>query len=126
MSDYTAVAERVLAAIERKGATVTFPGSGGTPPIYDPITDTFSGGTPATDVIGNAIQLQDDPAQFATQKLTLVNPITLAIAASGLGVTPTAGMIFVWPAGGTTYTCKGGEALAPAGVPIYWTVLGVA
>lgn len=119
MSQYDAVAQRSLATIKRKGAKVTFPGGG--PPVYDPLSDSWSGGS-ATSVVGSAVQVPGDPDKLAALSLVLVNPVTLLVAASGLGIVPTPGGTFTWA--GKTYTIKFSEPVAPSGVAIIYTVVG--
>jgi len=122
MGQYDAVAQRALAAITRKGGPVTFPGTG-TPPTYDPATDTWSGGAAGADVVGRAVQIDGDPDRFAALNLVLVNPVTLMVAASGLTVTPAVGMLFTW--GGLTYSLKDKEEVKPDGqTPIIYVVTG--
>lgn len=126
MSIYDAVAERALAQITKKGGVVTFPGANvGTPQTYDPATDTYSGGTPPSDATGRAVQIEGDPDRFKTLGLVLVNPVTLMIAAAGLGVTPAPGMLMSW--GGKNYNIKDVDPVMPDGVtPIIYTVIGSA
>lgn len=119
-SIYDPVSARALVTITAKGATVTFAraGSGG---VYDPVTDTWSGGSDAP-ASGKAVQIPDNPLRFQALGLTTANAITLLIAASGLSITPVPGDVFGWS--GTFYTAKDCEAVAPDGVPILWTVVG--
>jgi hypothetical protein len=118
-SIYDAVSSRALATITRKGAAVTFPGGGA--PIYDPATDTFSGGG-GTAVTGRAVQIDGDPDRFAALSLVLVNPVTLLVAAMGLAIVPAPGGTFVWA--GKTYTIKDVEPVAPDGTSIIYTITG--
>lgn len=119
-SIYDAVAERALATITAKGATVTF-ARGATGAVYDPITDTWTGGA-ATPATGKAVQVPDNPMRFQALSLTTQDAITLIIAASGLGITPVPGDVFGW--NGLFYTAKDCEAVAPDGTPVIWTVIG--
>lgn len=118
-SIYDAVATRALGTITKKGAPVIF--TAGTAPIYSPIDDTWTGGTLGP-VTGQAVQIPDDPTQFAALGLVLVDPVTLMVAAKGLACTPTPGMPMLWA--GVTYAVKYAEAVAPDGTPILWTVVG--
>lgn len=119
MSIYTATAQRSLATIKRKGGKITFAGGGA--PVYDPITDQWSGGS-ATSVVGSAVQVPGDPDRMAALSLVLVNPVTLLVAASGLSIVPQPGGTFTWA--GKTYTIKFCEPVAPDGTPIIYTVVG--
>jgi len=103
-SIYDRTAERAAKTIAKKGATV----------VFNPQT--------ATPVTGSALQIEDDPATMAALQLTTSNPVTLLVAASGLGIVPAAGMQFDWA--GTRYVAKSVEALAPDGTPILFTVIG--
>jgi hypothetical protein len=120
MSIYAATATRTLATIKKKGAPVVFDGAG-TPATYDPLTDLWSGGSPAQ-ATGSAVQVPGDPDQFRALSLVLVNPVTLLVAASGLAIVPVPGNTFTWA--GTKYTVRHSEPVAPDGVPILHTVIG--
>lgn len=120
MGKYDAVAQRALATITAKGETITFArGSSGA--VYDPITDSFSGGT-AANATSKAVQIEDDPLTFQALDLKMVDAITLLVAASGLSITPVPGDVFGWA--GVFYTVKSAEAVAPDGTPILWTLIG--
>ncbi len=120
MSQYDAIASRALATITAKGGTITF-SRGQTGAVYDPITDTWSGGSdsPAT---GKAVQLANNPQKFIALSLTIENAITLLVAASGLSITPIPGDVFGWS--GVFYTAKSVESTAPDGTPILYTIVG--
>lgn len=122
MGKYDAIAQRALETITKKGGPVTFPGAG-TPAVYDPATDTWSGGSSSV-ATGRAVQIESDPDRFAALKLVLTNPVTLMIAAAGLSVTPAPGMQMTWA--GTTYAIKDVDPIAPDGTPIIYTVIGSA
>ncbi|HXG70335.1 MAG TPA: hypothetical protein VNJ04_06935 [Gemmatimonadaceae bacterium] len=122
-SSYDAVSKRALTAITKKGAEVTFPGAATGAAIYDPATDTWSGGT-STDPVGRAVQVQSDVDRFKALGLVLNNPVTLLIAASGLAVTPAPGMTFTWA--GKNYVTRDIEETAPDGVAILYKVTGEA
>lgn len=121
MSQYDGISTRALATITRKGAAVTFPGTG-TAATYDPATGTWSGGVPGADVTGRAVQIDSDPDRFAALGLVLVNPVTLLVAASGLTVTPAPNMPMTWAS--KTYTIRDVDAVAPSGDPIVYAVIG--
>lgn len=120
MSIYDAISARALKTIAKKGADVTFPGTN-TGAVYDPATDTWSGGSSSA-VTGKAIQTTGDPDRFAALNLVLTNPVTLLVAASGLAVTPAPGMTFTWA--GINYTVKDVETTAPDGVAILYKMTG--
>lgn len=123
MGRYDATAQRSLAAIKRAGSTVTFPGTASsTPGIYDPTTGVFTEGTPGSDAVGRAVQIEGDPDRWSSLGLTLTNPVTLMLAASGLTVTPTVGASFTWA--GTTYVIRDVDPVAPDGTPIIYTITG--
>lgn len=116
---YDAVATRALATIARKGSPVTFGATtGGT---YNPLTDTWSGGT-ASAITGQAVQIEGDPDRFAALNLVLVNPVTLLVAAKDLDVAPEPGMTFTWAS--KVYTIKDVDPTAPDGVAVLYTVTG--
>lgn len=121
---YDQVAKRTLAVIAKKGGAVVFPGVlPGTPPTYNPLTDTWSGGTGATDATGKAVQIPDDPERFAAIGLVTQNPVTLLVAAKNLGFTPAPGMRFRWAS--RDATVKDVEAVDPAGDgAVMYTVIG--
>lgn len=119
-----------LEMIREAGSTVTFPGAiAGAPAVYDPATDTYSGGTPPTDAFSHAVQIEGDPDRFRALSLVLTDPVTLFVAATftdvaGVAVafTPTIGGPMTWA--GVTYTVQDREPVAPDGVPIVWTLTG--
>lgn len=119
-SQYDAVAVRALATITKKGAEVTFAraSAGG---VYDPATDTWSGGS-SSSTVGKAVQIPDDPQRFLALGLKTTDAITLMVAASDLGITPVSGDVFGWA--GVFYTAKDCEAIAPDGTPILWLMVG--
>ncbi len=121
---YDAVAKRTLAVIAKRGGDVLFPGATpGTPGVYNPLTDTWTGGTGATDATGKAVQIPDDPERFKAIGLVTSNPVTLLIAAKNLGFTPAPGMRFVWAS--RSYSTKDVEAVDPAGDgAVLYTVIG--
>lgn len=119
MSQYTAIAQRTLALIRRKGAAVTFTTVTGR--VYNDTTGTWTGGDPVI-ATGVAVQSEDDPVRFSALNLTLVDPITLTVAAHGLSTVPAPNMALSWA--GVTYTVKNVEAVAPDGVAIIYTVIG--
>jgi len=117
---HSALQTRVLNAIKKHGSDVTFPGAiSGT---YDPATDTWSGGAPGAAVVGKAVQTKDDPERFQALGLVLTNPVTLMIAAKGLGVTPAPGQSMTWA--GKTYSIVDVESVGPSGEAIYYSVTG--
>ena len=120
MSIYAETAKRTLAAITKKGAVVTFPGTA-SPGTYNPTADSWSGAG-NTDAIGRAVQVDGDPDRFAALNLVLSNPVTLLIAARGLSVTPRPGMSMTWA--NVTYTIKDVETVGPDGTPILYAVIG--
>ncbi len=121
MSIYAPEAESALLMITEAGGIVSFPGTA-TSAVYDGATDTWSG-SPSSDATGRAVQIDSDPDRFRALGLTLANSVTLLIAALNLSVTPRPGMYITWA--GITYSIKDVEAVAPDGVPIMYTVIGV-
>lgn len=121
MPAFDALTTRVLNAITDKGQDVTFPGTG--TPVYDPATDTWSG-SGGSDVKGKAVQTRSDPDKLKAANLVLLNPVTLMVAGSGLGIVPEPGMSFSWS--GKTYTARLVDPHGPDGTPIYYTVTGEA
>lgn len=117
-SQYDAIAQRSLAAIARKGATVSFNTSAG---IYDPVTDTWSGGT-SGNALGKAVQTANDLQQLVALSLVTEKTVTLLVAARGLTVTPDRGEHFTWA--GVDYTIREVETIAPDGTPILYRVVG--
>jgi hypothetical protein len=114
------IAARVRAAIRKRGAVVTFPGTATAGQTYDPTTDTWSGGAPSEDATALAIQKKDDPERYAALGLTMAGSVNLLIA--GGDAVPAVGMAFTWA--GTTYTIKDVEPVAPAGTSYYFDVVG--
>lgn len=122
MSNYDAISARALATISKKGGAVTFHETG-TASTYSASTDTWSGAVPASDVVGRAIQLEDDPKRRAARSLVLTNPLTLLVAASGLSITPMVGKTMTWNS--VVYAIRDVEVLAPNGTtPILFTIVG--
>lgn len=123
MSKYAGNATRALAAIERKGADVSFGTTTGTP-IYDPATDTFSGSSAAL-ANGKAVQIDNDLQQLVALSLVTEKTVTLLVAAKGLAVAPKKGMVMTWS--GLDYSVDDAQVVAPAGtvvdVPILYTVV---
>ncbi len=120
-SRYDAPAKRTLAMIAKFGADVTFPGTSGR--RYDDATDTWSGEDSAT-IIGKAVagdHKVDDIARLEAQGLTLVDPVTLLIAAKDLEIVPVPDMRIEW--GGKPRTIRDVDTLAPDGVAILYTVV---
>lgn len=127
MGLYDATTSRALAAISKKGATITFGDPVTGEPvgeIYDPLTDTWSGGTAGIPGrTSKAVQIPGDPNRFLALKIVPVNPVTLLVAGKGLTITPIPGMRFTW--GGTVYTIVDADDLAPDGTTvILWTITG--
>jgi hypothetical protein len=130
MGKYDAVAARAAAQIERKGATVVFPGAA--PGTYDPLTDTWSAGGAGGDVYGKAVMIQGDPDKLAALGLIGVKNVALIISnkftdADGNAVvfTPETPVAFQWPAGSTLYTTKDvDDGVGPDGVPIIFILTG--
>jgi hypothetical protein len=121
MSIYDATAQRILAQITRKGATVTFPTNTGG--VYDPATDSWSGGTAGT-ATGRGVQIANDLTQL--QALGIVNKttITLLVAARGLTATPEREEPMSWA--GVTYSIADVQTTAPDGTPLLYQIVGVA
>lgn len=119
MSKYDAEASSALADITDAGAAVTFSRGGGQ--VYDPATDTWSGGS-STPVTGQAIQVKGNPDRFAALSLVLVDPVTLVVAAYGFGISPRPGDTMLWA--GVTYTIKDVEPTGPDGAAIVYRITG--
>lgn len=121
-SKYAATAQRSLAAITRKGAVVSFGSHTGTP-IFDPVTNTWSGGA---DVVatGRAVQTNNNLEQLVALGLVDNKTVTLLVAASGLTITPSTGMVMSWA--GVDYSIDNVDTLAPDGTPILYTIVGSA
>lgn len=117
---YTAVASRAQATLSRKGGTVTF--SRGGQAVYDPATDTWSGGTVAP-VSAPAVQVRSNPMMLLAAQLVITTPVTLIVAGPALGgFVPQPADQFVW--GGVTYTVKLVQDTAPDGGPILFKITG--
>jgi hypothetical protein len=118
-SKYDAVSGRALATIARKGADVAFGTSTGG--IYDPLTDTWSGGT-AGSAIGKAVQIANDETLLAALQLLTRTTVTLLVAAKGLTVGPDRDMPMTWA--GVGYRIADVQATAPDGTPILYQIVG--
>lgn len=124
-SIYATDAADALADITENGAVITFPGAiPGTAGTYDPATDTWGTGTPATDATGYALQMAGDPDTYRALSIIQSNPVTLMLAASGLSVTPRPGMAMTWA--GTAYTILLSNPTGPDGTPIFYDIVGSA
>ncbi len=120
MGAHDALAERILAAITEKGATVTFLGASDTEPVYDPATDTWVVPEGEGNVTGKAVKTKGDPDKLA--KLVLKNPIALMVAGKDLGVVPEPPMPFEFA--GKRYVTRLADAHGPDGAPMYYEVIG--
>lgn len=117
---YTALAARAQALIKRKGGTVTF--SRGGSAVYDPATDTWSGGT-VSPASGPAVQVRSNPMMLLAAQLVITTPVTLIVAAPALGgFIPQPADTFSW--GGIAYTVKLVQDVAPDGGQILYKVTG--
>jgi hypothetical protein len=118
-SQYDAIAERTLAIIARKGAANAFL-------VVTAGVDNPSTGLPPTSttsvVTGSAVEAPGDPDIYLSLDLVRSNPVTLYVAAKGLGVIPTPGMNMTWA--GRPYTVRLATPTGPDGVPILWTLVG--
>lgn len=123
MSQYDAVAGRALATIARKGSDVSFATISGTP-IYDPFTNTWSGGTTGGAVTGKAVQTVNDTALLTALGLIAEKTITLLIAAKSLEVAPAKGMTATWA--GAEYNVDHVEETGPDGTAILFRVVASA
>lgn len=122
MGQYDAVATRTLAAITKKGAAVLFGVAAGN--VYNPLTDTWSGGT-VSFATGRAVEIPGDPNRFQALGLVLTNPVTLLVAAQGLTIEPAPGMSLTW--GGVGYTIMNVDRVAPDGETLLlYTVIAAA
>lgn len=125
---YDAVADRTLATIERKGDIAVFRTVGTDETdteIFDPLTGLFSPapGTSGQSSEAPAVQIPADPDRFTANGMTLINALSLMVAAVPDGVVPEVGMIVQWPKGsGREYTIGYVEAVAPDGTPILFLV----
>lgn len=118
-SKYDAVAGRALATIARKGSDVGFgTGTGG---IYDPLTDTWSGGTIGS-AVGKAVQIDNDLAQLQALDLITRTTVTLLVAAKALTVVPDREMPMTWAS--VVYRVADVQTIAPDGTPLLYQVLG--
>jgi len=126
MGKWDATASRTLATIKRKGGIATFRSVGtdtSDTEIFDPITGLFAPapGNTAQGIDVPAIQIPSDPDRYEANGMTLINSLSLMVAA-GL-VVPEPGMIVQWPKGsGKEYTVKYPEAVAPDGTPLLYLV----
>lgn len=127
---YDAVATRSLAQIKKKGAAVKFPGAA--PGVYDPITNTWSGSVTG-DVYGQAVQIEGDPDTLKALELIGVDNVSLLVGnefrdaptgGSVIDFTPRAPMTFEWPVGGTAYTIRKADDVAPDGTSIVYELVG--
>ena len=95
------------------GAPVTF--AFVTQGTYDPATDTFGAATTST-VTGAAIRVSGNPLRYSQLGLVQSESPTLLCAPTTFGSLPTLGATVTW--GGTTYTVRDVEPLAPDGTAI--------
>lgn len=118
MSSYAAEIESAARDIAEAGAPVTFTRGTG---AYNDSTGTFASGT--TTASADAIQVRGSPSRLAGLNRVLKDPITLLIAAAGLGdFVPESDdkMTFA----GVTRTVVDTDPLAPNGVAITFRVTG--
>jgi len=102
------------------GAPVTFTFALVVPGNYQPDTDTFASGT-TTNVTGAAIQVSARALQYQALGLIPGEAPTLLFAPRTYGQTPPLGASVVW--GGSTYTVRNVEPLAPDGTAILCRVV---
>lgn len=94
--------------------------------VYDPLTDTWAGGVPASGVTSvshklDAAQVNGDPARFAAAGLTMLDSIVLKVQPDPESdFAPGMGMKLVW--NGKNYAVKWIDPVAPNGTPVLWYV----
>jgi hypothetical protein len=94
--------------------------------VYDPITDTWSSGVPASgvDTISHkldAAQVNGDPDRFAAAGLTMLSSIVLKVQPDPESdFEPKAGMKCIWSE--KNYAVKWVDPVAPDGKPVLWYV----
>lgn len=99
--------------LARKGASVTFTRQNAG--SYDPKTDTTQLPTTTT-ITGSAVRVKGNPLLYSQLGLILAEAPTLCFAPDTYGDTPLPGDTTTW--GGTNYTVKSCEPIAPDGVTI--------
>jgi hypothetical protein len=102
---------RAAALVAAKGATVTFTAYTQT---YTPTTDTST--VTASTVTGSAIRVRGNPDTYETLKLIESQAPTLLFAPATYGDAPSLGAVVSW--GGTTYTVRDVQPVAPDGSDI--------
>lgn len=100
--------------------------------VYDPATDTWSSGPPASGVASishtfAAEQVQTDPARFSALGISLQNAIVLKVQPDPIDpFKPESGMKMVWPKGsGKNFAVKTVDNVAPDGNDVLWYVYAV-
>lgn len=111
---YAAQAASALATLKRKGAAVTF--TQVLPGTFDPVTETWSGGSTAT-VSGYAIRdTGGNPQRWIALSLIQSEAPRLLFGSTTAGSLPALGATVSW--GGTTYTVRDVEPIEPDGTAI--------
>lgn len=108
---YATEQQDALEMITESGAAIVF------------LADAWTGGSIASDTTGQAVEIPGDPDAYRALGLVASNPVTVLVAAKGLGVTPRPGVSFRWAA--RVYTVTTATPLQPDGDPILWTLIGV-
>lgn len=100
--------------------------------VYDPTTDTWSSGPPASGVasishVFDAEQVETDPARFSAMGVSLLNAIVLKVQPDPENpFKPGPGMKMVWPkASGKNFAVKTVDPVAPDGQDVLWYVYAV-
>ncbi len=71
-----------------------------------------------TTITGSAIQVRGDPRRYTALGLVLSEMPTLFFSPTTYGSTPAPGDTVTWPTGGSTWTVKDVDPIAPDGVLI--------
>lgn len=124
---YDAVAKRALATIKRKGSPAIFRGAGiVTEPVYDPLTGLWSDpvNVPGATNSAPAVRIPGNPTRYATNGMTMIDSISLLVAAVPGGPVPAVGMTVEFGDPSKEYTIKWVEPTAPAGKPIMFSIDG--
>ena len=71
-----------------------------------------------TTITGSAIQVRGDPKRYVALGLVLSEMPTLFFSPTTYGETPAPGDTVTWPTGGSTWTVRDVDPIAPDGVTI--------
>lgn len=109
--DYVALHASLLQRLKKLGTAVTV-GSADSGAVYNPSTDSWTGGA-VNDIPGFAVEVPGDPEEYQTLELITAQPATLLFVPVTFDSTPALGMGVTWA--GTARTVRAVRPIRPDG-----------